>query len=666
MQGHTRRRSSNKPNEQGRVPAGERDAGPVNQRPYQVFAVALALLGAMLLRDLYLFQYIARLPYHAVPILDAAYYDSWAQRVAAGRGYGQTPFYMAPLYPYLLAAVYKLLGHNLGLVYVLQEALGVLNILMTYLLGRRLFGHVSGLVAMGFMTLYAPLTYLETKLLTETLAIALNLASLLLLIRALDRPSVLRFLIAGVAMGLSVVCRPVAAIMVALVVLWLILRRASLRQSGFRHAHTAVLLIGVALTILPVTVRNYVVGRDLAVISTNLGMVFAQSNHPRAFGVSTPMPGFSSALDSQQQEEMRKASAALGHPVKPSESSAYWLRCGMRFIRERPGSFLALLGKKLFWSLHNSETGCAYNVYLERQFVPILNLLLMPFSVIAGLAVYGIGRAFRRESRRDSEVLALQVLSVFLGLLVFAYSSRYRVPAIPGLAVFAGFGLVQAVSCARKQDFRAVCTAAALVIGVSLISLVRHPVPRLMSNEIGNLGVIYLDMGRPKEGISYLERSIAMFPDSDMAHYNMGNALLMLGRTDDAIESYARALEINPDSECTCLAMGNALLRQKQFERAVSYYSRALKLNPRNANTHFSLGSVFAFQGKTEPAAREFREAIRVRSDFGAAHLGLARMLYTKGDLVGAREQVRLSEKYGLTIPAEVRRKLSVPARHSH
>jgi tetratricopeptide (TPR) repeat protein len=644
-----------------RVSAGQRNAEPADRRLREVLAVVLVLLGAMLLRDLYLFQYITRLPYHAVPILDAAYYDSWAQRVAAGRGYGAAPFYMAPLYPYVLALAYKLLGHNLTLVYVLQHTLGMMNLLMVYALGRRLFGHRSGLIAMGFMMLYGPLMYLESKLLTETLAIALNLTSLLLLIRALDRPSALRFLAAGLVMGLGVVCRPVAVITVVLTVLWLILRRANLRQSGFRLAYVAILLLGAVLVILPVTVRNYVIGKDFAVISTNAGMVFAQSNSQYAFGVSIPLPGFSSALTSQQQEETQKASAALGHPVSPSESSAYWLRFGMNFIREHPGRFLVLLGEKLIWSLHNRESACSYNVYLERQFVPVLNLLLMPFSVIAGMGIYGMALALRGGKKRDSEVMAIQVLSVFLGLLVFAFSSRYRVPAIPGLAVFAGFGLSQAVCHIRKRDIRAVGMAVVPVVAVSLVSLIPHPVPTLMSNDIANLGIISLDLGKPKEAIGYLNRAIEMYPNADLSHYAMGSALLKLGRTDDALKSYARALELNPDSECTCLAVGGVLAGRKQFDRAISYYSRAVKLNPRNAETHVNLGSIFAVQGKAGTAVREFREAIRIQPDLAAAHLALARMLYIVGELAGARDEAGLAERYGMEIPARIKRKLAAP-----
>ena len=176
------------------------------ERRLRMLGVALVLMGAVAIRIVYLLQYRAHAPYYSTPILDSAYYDDWAMRVAQGQGYGPMPFYMAPLYPYVLAAVYTAAGHSLGLVYILQSVLGVANLLLVYVLASRTFGHKSGLIALILMTAYAPLVYLETKLLTETLAITLNLASLLLLMRALRRPTIAWFGLAGVSLGLSALC----------------------------------------------------------------------------------------------------------------------------------------------------------------------------------------------------------------------------------------------------------------------------------------------------------------------------------------------------------------------------------------------------------------------------------------------------------------------------
>ncbi|MDH7482984.1 MAG: glycosyltransferase family 39 protein, partial [Armatimonadota bacterium] len=329
----------------------------------QIVQLSLVVVLAIAIRVVYLLQYKANAPYYSIMIVDSRYYDEWAQRVAAGKGYGPMPFYMAPLYPYFLAILYKIFGHNFTPIYILQAALGIVNACLVYVLGRKLFGHLSGLIAMLLILFYAPLVYLEAKILTETLAIAINLCSILLLMRAIERPSAGRFLGAGILLGVSAVCRPNSLITIGLFIAWLWL--FGRRMARFYTRQLFPLIIGVVLAIAPVTARNYFIGNDLVLITSNGGIVFAQANNEAANGVSSAMAGFSASIMTQQQEEMAIASRALGHQVKPSESAAFWFRQGLTFIRDHPGRFIRLLALKLLWSLHDVEARCSFNVYLE-------------------------------------------------------------------------------------------------------------------------------------------------------------------------------------------------------------------------------------------------------------------------------------------------------------
>ena len=51
-------------------------------------------------------------PTLARPILDAASYDAWGQRLAAGDWLGEGVFFQDPLYPDLLGPIYALVGHH--------------------------------------------------------------------------------------------------------------------------------------------------------------------------------------------------------------------------------------------------------------------------------------------------------------------------------------------------------------------------------------------------------------------------------------------------------------------------------------------------------------------------------------------------------------------------
>lgn len=525
-----------------------------DKRIYEVLAVFLLLIVAVVIRNVYLLQYEVRMPYYRIPIMDSAYYDAWAIRVAQGHGYGPMPFYMAPLYPYMLALIYKVFQHSFTIVYFFQEMLGVLNVFLVYLIGRRLFGHAAGLIAGLLITLYAPVVYLESKLLTETLAIALSLGSLLMLIRAMDKPTMLKFLATGVMLGLSAVCRPAALLTAFLMILWLLWRRP------VKGRFVAILAAGIALAVLPVTARNYFVGKDLALITTNGGICFAQANASLATGVSSALGGFSSSLATQQQEEMELASTGVGHPVTASESAAFWFKFGLRMAKEHPAKFALLQLKKLAWSLHNREPGCSYSIYFEQTLVPALRRLFLPFSLIAGLGLFGF---LRSRGNKESELLAIQVISVYLTMIVFAVSSRYRVPAMPMMAIFAGYGIVQ---IAGKPNWRSIVGLAACLAAVSSVSLIKYPQPRIMPSDTGNLGTAYMESGDPDKAIFYLNKTMQIEPSS-IARYNLGNALLAKGKLDEAIPHFRKAVELRPDDRQFQATLALALLKQEELRK---------------------------------------------------------------------------------------------------
>ncbi|MDH7481606.1 MAG: glycosyltransferase family 39 protein, partial [Armatimonadota bacterium] len=160
-------------------PSDDQAKGGATSRRFEALVVTALLLIAIIIRVIYILQYKNNTPCYLAPMMDSQYYDLWAQRVARGEGYGAKPFYMAPLYPYVLAGIYKIFGHNYGVVYVIQAVLGIGNLLMVYLIGRRIFGHWAGVVGMVLVMGYGPVMYLESKLLTETLSIAIGLGTIL-------------------------------------------------------------------------------------------------------------------------------------------------------------------------------------------------------------------------------------------------------------------------------------------------------------------------------------------------------------------------------------------------------------------------------------------------------------------------------------------------------
>jgi tetratricopeptide (TPR) repeat protein len=100
-------------------------------------------------------------------------------------------------------------------------------------------------------------------------------------------------------------------------------------------------------------------------------------------------------------------------------------------------------------SLTNYEFPSNYFFSVEQYYVPVLRLLFMPFALILALAVLGIAVEFR--SRARGWPLYLLVLSTVAVLLIFYAGSRYRLPLVLPLAVFAGAGAVRVYDRMRNR-----------------------------------------------------------------------------------------------------------------------------------------------------------------------------------------------------------------------
>jgi len=109
---------------------------------------------AVLIRVIYLIE-ISSSPFFSNLFSDSAIFDGWAKTmVRTGDWLGDEAFFMAPLYPYLLALMYAVFGHSLMMVRVVQSFTGVISALFLYLIGERIFNRSVAFVAALVMGVY--------------------------------------------------------------------------------------------------------------------------------------------------------------------------------------------------------------------------------------------------------------------------------------------------------------------------------------------------------------------------------------------------------------------------------------------------------------------------------------------------------------------------------
>src|SRR5512143_3400803 len=99
------------------------ESGPVRtDAPFLRYALSIYVV-ALAVRLLHIWL-LGRSPFFDALMGDARGYDEWARRIAGGEWIGSDVFYQAPLYPYFLGVLYKIFGHSLVAVRLVQALVG--------------------------------------------------------------------------------------------------------------------------------------------------------------------------------------------------------------------------------------------------------------------------------------------------------------------------------------------------------------------------------------------------------------------------------------------------------------------------------------------------------------------------------------------------------------
>ena len=555
-------------------------------------------------------------PLFADPRMDALYHDQWAQAIAAGETFVDGPYFRAPLYPALLGAVYRVCGHDYFAPRVVQAVLGALSCGLLFLIGRRVFGRTVGAVAGFAAASYWMLIYFDGELLIPTVIVFLDLLLLWLLLRAASVPGLIVHGVAGVVLGLSAIARPNVLLFAPAVVIWLlVLHRRRLKRAA---AYVACLTAGCLLVVLPITVRNYVVGKDLVLIASQGGVNFYIGNNERSNGWTAVVPDTPSGWWEGYYATIARAEQACGRKLKASEVSDYYYDEAWGFIRSQPGQFLKLLGRKLdlFWSHVEIPNNLSIYFWTE-QFTPIVRWLPLGFGVVAPLGILGLVCCWRRRA----ELFPLWgfVLVYMVSVVLFFCPSRYRTPVLPPLILLATWAVFGAVNAARRGRWKVVLGGAAVLAPAALLVNFTPGSGELLTPALVSylrLGSTYAQQGKPEQAVESFRRALeAGLPGPGQqpvstamlgsVHYELGQALLRLGRAQEARDALAQAVNVlraAPPTERegakTLNMLGQALFQLGRYDEAVLPLRKLLQAEPGSLPALDALSAAFLELGR--------------------------------------------------------------------
>lgn len=517
---------------------------PVERRP-GAHAVPAAVLAAALSAAVcaaHIASFSAH-PLFGYPVVDARWHYEWASAVARGDVFSYAPYFRAPLYPWLLGALFALTGPGVLQGTILSAVLVIACSAAFSAAASRFADRTPALLISLAWACWAPMFFLSGTLLIEPLYILLLLGSFLLLDSG--RPAWGLFLL-----GLSAIARPGSILLLPLAV-----HRTGLLP-GLKRLPLFLLPLAAVWSV------NALRGDPGDLVSSQGGINLYLGNGPEADGHTAFAPVWVPRTPGEPYSDNVEAASIRLAPqgLSPSAVSSWWTARAVRSALESPLRWLSLMGRKVLYMLSPLEIPGNYDMYYCRRYSLPLRILLLPSplcvpAVLVLLMLPG-ALAAGRLSRADI-FAALWSALLALGVVLFFVTSRLRLPCIP-------FVLLPVASRFARRWKRGLALAPAgalLAAGLVLAtggSVSDSGVNMPFYDALANYGAGRVDTARALF-VESLERAYSRTDGVSLnrteALYDLGLLEAGEGRTEAAEGWFRAALEDNPGFEPAARAL---------------------------------------------------------------------------------------------------------------
>ncbi len=145
------------------------------------------------------------------------------------------------------------------------------------------------------------------------------------------------------------------------------------------------------------------------------------------------------------------------------------------------------------------------------------------------------------------------------------------------------------------------------------------------------------------QGISELERSVAIMPSFASAYTQMGVAYYRLKNYEKAIENYNKASAMKPSDAITLNNIGSVYFEWGKYAEAAKEFQEAIRIDPRFVDAHMNMGSVYGTLKDYTNAIVSFQNAIKYAPDNAMAYYFIAITYKNMGDNANADKYFQIS-----------------------
>ncbi len=386
-----------------------------------------------------------------------------------------------PLYPMFLAGVYRAFGQSHEAVAVVQTIVFAGICLIVMQIVRRVGGDRAAMCAGGLTAAYSPLPYFAALVLTEVFAAFLLALAMWRTIEAHQSERTGDYAIAGVALALVALTRPVFVLMPLFIAgcAWLLY----VKPSAGSAARWGALLVAFSLALSPWLAYNYTyfhrvtmspaggVGRAMwegswqgtwsgrtqaALIKVAETDVTTQDLDDRVRAIAAEAH-YEPALMLEYVHQWRAIRAIWDTPTDPAERAAARIQADEAYLRtavenDRRG-WAGLIGRRLSRGTALLWAGDIPIRYSDINATSplVIRALWALQLVLFAVAAYGALVVWRRAGRGEAILLAAPVVYITLVHLPLTTEPRLALPGKPIVLALAGIGLASLVG-RRRSD----------------------------------------------------------------------------------------------------------------------------------------------------------------------------------------------------------------------
>lgn len=495
----------------------------------------------------------------------------------------------SPLYQYFVGLIYRFLLDQVQMVWITQFFMGTLSTILVYKIAKHYFEPIVGFIAGLLFTLYGGNLFYEGILYREAFITFLGLLSFYLLIRFSKKPAVPAMALSALSLALLMQSRAnnILLVPVALVYLWAGSLRAHGKGRQLFAGYVAILLV----MAIPLLVWGYAVRGFWALYDQSGPDIFLAGNN-----LDYPGRGY---MRTDAYKTYQEGAPLATLPV---------IRFILKTAWEHPWEFFQLYLRKIYYYFNNYEVPNSLNYYIFEEFAPVLKWGV-PFALIGALGLTGSVLAWRLKN--GARLLHAWFLVDVGMVLPFCILSRFRLPVVPVLSIFAGYVLWYALRKAYEQRWITVSAIAACVIILGWAERT-EPLPegRIGIRDHINFGTAYLMNDHPEDDLRgyefykrawELSRSLKFeYREPETVghalanyHLNIGKKALVGEGTQQGVEDLKKSLYYEYAQADAHFIYAAILSEANSPRQALLEALQAVVFSPSSPEAHLILGSIY-------------------------------------------------------------------------